>query len=523
MDDFPPIVSLDWKFPGVDYLGFFPERYVDLGFFKSDAFEALQDHCATRMPEEVFDALSAFLAPHGYALWNLNTGSDEYNLFVAQDTDADTLAIFQLAQNMSETEGFPCEVERLGGGAEFSDEAVEEEIEEDVAPTSKKKTKSGVSIIAESIEHLEYGGLKLDETPIQLLEEEGNAGASKTLSLVNTNVWPAENVSADGFLSQMATLAPYILYGSDAVQFWQVKHDAKRNKIVSITDYEKPTLDDLAGEPYASLALQEYAGFGDTFYFFVRKPPGFLKTLFKRTEYDEPNPLQDLMMARSGRIRYVATITVPSVILPLSETEVLVFFSNEFDQLIAFVRVDVNTKVVGPKVVIPGGPAAAPFLINEDEIGFIQTTELELTDYYGVTEKTGYLCRYSLRSGELKRAKLEGLHNSSKLSLDRNKPKEKLLWQSFEGFIRPSQGHEGWFILNYMTNRAGPTALAWLWNSADNEIVKITTKDFPRELPTLHYNKALDRYLADQSCRLDLLIPFEDIHRTREKGKLVWD
>jgi hypothetical protein len=93
--------------------------------------------------------------------------------------------------------------------------------------------------------------------------------------------------------------------------------------------------------------------------------------------------------------------------------------------------------------------------------------------------------------------------------------------KSFEGFITAEKGHADWLVLNYISNNTGKHDLAWLWNTATDEILKIQEKDLPRIEPVISYIPAIDRYVADESCRTYLLVEFEEIQK-REKFWLEW-
>jgi hypothetical protein len=515
IEGFPQIISIDWKSAGVDYVGLFHEFYPDLAFFRSDDFEALKDDCATQMPDEVFDALSAFLALRGYGLWNINDGGDNYNLVVAKDTQSKAMA--KLAKDVSASEDFECAAERLGLEAAKAAKKAK--------PPPKKKSQQRLPIIADSLWHTDYGGLRFKDSPIQFLREAGEEEGTETVSLVNFNTWEVEDVPAEGFLPLRQKQSAHLLYGSDTVQFWMLSVDRKTERLVAVSDYQTPIMDELGYGPFYRGTLGFYSGYADTLYFCLKRQDPNLALRLRHNQYVEDNIGQRIMMARDGKVEHLATIDNVVELLPLNENEVMLFQADSGFVAETFTILDVACKTMSEHIKLPEGGFASPFLINENEIGFIQTTKRDkLAGHYDLSEKTGFLCRFNVRTGQIKRAKLDGLENRSRVNVNVLAGQHDMRsWNSFEGFIETAKGHDGWFILNYLSNHAGPTALAWLWNSVDDEILKITTKDFPREDPTIFYNKALNRYQANHACRLDLLIPFEDIYRTRERGKLVWE
>ncbi|WP_367861846.1 DUF6630 family protein [Pseudomonas brassicacearum] len=75
---FAPLVHIDWKTPGGELLGLLQHYYPDIGVFAGPEFEALLDELSNEMPEVCFEALATVLARHGFDLWNLDAGGDDY-------------------------------------------------------------------------------------------------------------------------------------------------------------------------------------------------------------------------------------------------------------------------------------------------------------------------------------------------------------------------------------------------------------------------------------------------------------
>lgn len=75
---FDPLVHIDWKTPGGEWLALLPPSYPHIPVLCGPAFEALLDELCNEMPEVCFDALATALAREGFDLWNLDAGGDDY-------------------------------------------------------------------------------------------------------------------------------------------------------------------------------------------------------------------------------------------------------------------------------------------------------------------------------------------------------------------------------------------------------------------------------------------------------------
>jgi hypothetical protein len=105
----------------------------------------------------------------------------------------------------------------------------------------------------------------------------------------------------------------------------------------------------------------------------------------------------------------------------------------------------------------------------------------------------------------------------------KSQPDDYITYRSFDGNLQIYQGHDAWWILNHLTNAHGKTDICWMWNTETDEYIKITPRDFPREEPSIHYIPSLQRYVANHSCRLDLLTDVNTIIASKEKYTFRWN
>ena len=531
IDGVPILISIDWKSQGRDYLDFFPDRYSDLTFWEGDDFGALLDDIAMVDVENAFEALSGFLALHGYELWNLDTGGDTYELFLLPTkgrAKAKTSLVKDLAEN-----GLTFPMDRLGVGA--AQRALS------AKATTKPKAAPKASIIDDSEYHGSYGSLGYATSPIQVMTFLDEDTDGEVHNLVNLDTWPIDDVEQSaGFWTDSRlwsvdhSKSAMLLYGTQKQTFWESEVGDEMYQLLVVTDYEKPTVETWPGcGPYDYRARGVWAGVADALFIYFGQetdvPPksGFLSKIKGAFGLGgKADVQQGLFVAQGGTIRKVVDLpSNPTHILPINGDKVLVFFGDFHAQSRSFGIVDVKTGVLSEITEYPRNDMSSPFLISQTEFGFIEVEEGPHPTHPNLFNSTGFLCRYDLTTMTSARAKLDGLLNRTTANMEYRKgqPPNKHVLERFEGTIEALKGHDDWFVLNYHSSHFGPTALTWLWNSANDEIIKITNKDFPREDPSLFYNPVLKRYFAQHLYRLDLLVPFEDIYNSREKTKLVWD
>jgi hypothetical protein len=525
LTDAPNVISIDWKFPGRDYLGFFPEVHPDLAFLHGQDFSDLEDDLAFEMPETVFEALSAFFATHAYELWNLNRECDDYHLMLVprgQGSDAHAMAA-KLSED--EDEGFKWFAERLAPDATKG--ISKGKPRKKATPKAKKLP----SIIEDSEHHLGYGDILYGSCHIMFMEFDDDGDGARPL--VDTHKWPIEDVSSAGFRALDRKLKFWPIYGGDTVQFWVSNPTPKQHQIVAVRDYEITQLETWGGEPFSSEeAGSPCAGFGDTLFYCVSSPLETSVPVSKKRRWSSENPNQKLFMARNGQTSFLGEIVSAKALLPLSESRLAIISENRtlvdneppiFGTDLRII--DLGSQTSEPQLVSAEHNMTSAFVMSPDEIGFISIVERKHECRFVLIEKEAYLCRYHIPTGQIRKASLFGLHNRTRLDVPVPRPNKSDPYDmtSLQGDIVVGRGHEDWFILNYQSDVSGQSALAWLWNMANDEVVIIALTDFPREDPTIYYNKGLGRYQASQSRRIDLLVPFEEIYTTRPRTKLVWE
>jgi hypothetical protein len=525
------MISIDWKFVGRDYLGFFPDEYPALAFLQGEAFATLCDEMSNEAADTCFDTLSGFLLAHGYQLWNINSGGDDYNLILVADGDVDAF-LAHCAEDA--TEDFTPECERLAADAPPW-----------VAPPKpKRKAKAKpIALITESDYHSRYGGIGFGTDVYRFVDFEDEDGSTFE-SLIDCRTFPLKGVDADGLfalIDQKHSLSG--IHTTDTGQYWRWEKPQKRQKLYSnrmltialATDYQPLVLTEVADMTMRDGDFLGHWGLGNSLYvqtLYEKEEPRFdasAPVIGKPPEKD--NPRAAVFQITGLSARHVATVRQQDVIMPLSETELLILMVEDAgyaESSADYVLVDVTSgAVTAPRRLPYRPPSTSDSLhrLNAEEIVYIREEVLPHPTHLHLKEQIGWLVRLNVRTGLWREAKLEGLHNDFTINMAmlRNQAPDRHRIRSFDGFVSFADGHDDWCILNYLTSQSGSHDLAWLWNTRTDDVIKIRQSDFPRRTPTLFFNPTIGSYFADDSCRLDRLIAFDQIAVSRKVDQLLWN
>jgi hypothetical protein len=525
-----PSVGIDWKFVGRDYLRFFPEKYPSLDFLSGAPFDALCDELAHEAAETCFEGISGFLGPFGYQLWNIDTGGDEYLLVIVADGAVDDFRAAVLADCDAD---FVPECERLAPAAPPW-----------IAPSKPQPTSSGKrkDIVAETDHHLSYGSLGVGTDLYKIIDFEDEDG-SVLSSLVDVRTFPLAGVDAEGLFDLIEQKHHFSgVHTTDGGQYWRWEKPQKRQKLYTdrvfsiafATGYQVLEIAEVANMVWRDGAYRSAWGIGNTLY---------LHTLYEgdpeRFNSDAPvfgspptreNERAAVFAINGLTARHIVTMRCKDSLVPVSETEILIFFCDNPDQTESHTRYALFDCVKGAAVTQGRLPFALSarmdgvFPLNADEFAYVRLEVREHPTHPQLTEKVGWLVRFNARTGTWCEARLDGLHNDFVINMAilRNQAPDKHRVRSFDGFLELRPGHDGWCILNYQTAQSGKHDLAWFWNVANDEVLKIRQRDFPSRTPTFRYNSTRGRYIADDGCRLDLLIPFAEIYAMSDHDRLIW-
>ena len=533
-DDHHLIIGIDWKFVGRDYLAFFPDRYGELDFLRSEAFEQICDELANELPENCFPVLSSFLGGYGYELWNINTGGDDYALLIAASGEGEAACAACLPDLDEDGELEHYAFERLAPDAL------------PIMPSRKSAQKTLPPIAVEDSWHSDYAGVWRDDLRFTVLAYHDDEGEPFT-QLVDLETFPLEGIDAHGFFALTDGghgLFPRHNAGNGQYWEWQkpqkrkIAYDQRMSGLAFITDYDAPHINEVDHSVRLDVDNLQWAGCRSALFQTV-------KLREQASWHDPETPFfgampQDakrtaaLLRIEGTECRHIANLHDDAFILPLSEHTVVVIENPQIQDdggpnpaRPVFHLVDCRSRQLLSHGYFPfegywsdGGIVA----LDADEIVYVRTTTAPHPDHSALREATGWLVRFNLKTGQWRQAMLDGLHDdyTTNMAVLRHARPDRYRVRSFEGSLCLERGHDDWLILNYITSSAGKHDLAWLWNSRDDQVVRITAQDFPRREVTIHWHKGKSRYVANDSCRLSLLPPFTDIAGRRPSSHLQW-
>jgi hypothetical protein len=173
---------------------------------------------------------------------------------------------------------------------------------------------------------------------------------------------------------------------------------------------------------------------------------------------------------------------------------------------------------------LPSNLYGEPCRFDEDTVIYFSEREVENLAARS-TERRLTLNLLNVRSGSRRWVNLDEFVTKSRrnLAFGRNQPSNYVPYNDVGGNVSISRGHDDWWILGHQTNLTGKTDPAWIFNTNTNECFRLTPQDFPRQQPDIRYLPSLGRYVANESCKLSLLIDFDKWLPSRAIFFLEWN
>jgi hypothetical protein len=489
-------IHVDWKCTGNDIFGLLQLEYPNLACIHNKKANTLFEELARDGAEICMGAMAAHLESYGLALWNLDDGSDSYRLAIVPLSQTDEFVSHWLNAGHAEDEHESFSIEP-------------EKVEPKPFKTKSKSSKSKkIVFIEDSFHHLDYGGCMLSEhTPFCWVRD-----AEDQDILLDVSTWPPQqvNISEQEIAAARGKLIPFCQ--SNTFNLWkeETTYDKKKNisyyKIADMRSAETLQRDDWSEPGHRFEDIYEPAAvFGDTVFLNEKKKDGgnIYRLKKHKTEllygYDKGESCQ---------------------LLALNEESCLVVRNNKEIRILggALAQQDFH---------------ALPFevygytslqLLSTNKFFYFSEVQIPHEQRPEYVQRILQLNIYDLTNGTYKYTLLSDFVSEQKLNLKflKSQPDDYITYRSFDGNLQVYPGHDSWWILNHLTNAHGKTDICWMWNAETDEYIKITPRDFPREEPSIHYISSLQRYVANHSCRLDLLTDINTILAGKEKYTFEW-
>ncbi|MBC3364631.1 hypothetical protein [Pseudomonas sp. SWRI154] len=494
---FDPLVHIDWKTPGGEWLGLMQDAYPEVFF--GQAFEALLDELFNEMPEVCFEALAAVLASRDYDLWNLDAGGDDYRpvIFPSDQREA-------FAQHWQSPRGEP----------RFTATLIEPPAVKTRKPAKPKRGK--VKWLQEV--HDYPGATYVHEYNYR------NGWAAITEQdedqwlcfLIDYNQWPPAEQD----------VLEHRTDGVDGADLQLIDADAQRSlwkRRVVRGDYS-------ADDRYQYEIRQgdEFAAFGPAgvqWPEFEQPCVVVGSEIFERKRIYEPEHLTRIWRITADSSEVIFEYADELTILPIGAGRLL-FMQHNGPKCWTWNQDPPHQAIVAkPMPAEAYKLRAATAYLGGDEILLFSEGARQNVEHSGYQETVLLAWRFNFITGATTQATLDGF--GSELRQDTRmlvtQPKQVITLRTFHGQLQVARGHGDWWVWSYRANTFGTQTLAWFWNQVSNEVVKLSTKDIPRIKPEVRYVQAQDRYLAFEADFVARLPGFAEMVETKGSEVLVFE
>ena len=498
---FDPWVHIDWKTPGGELLVLLQHYYPDISVFSGAQFEALLDELSNEMPEVCFEALAAVLARHGFDLWNLDAGGDDYRPVIFPADQRQAFAQHWLEQN-AEPRFTPTLIELPKPAA-----------------TERKSTKPKRSKLKWLQDVHDYPGpTYVDEHNYR------NGWAAITEQdedrwlcfLIDYNRWPPTEQDMLERRSDGVDGADLQLIDANAQRsLWKRRVKSGAYPSDDRYRYEIHQGDDIQGFGPDELEWPEF------------EDPCVVvdAQVFERQRIYQPEQLTRIWRITTHASEVIFEHSDELTILPIGPRRLL--FMQHNGPLCWIWNQDVAHHAIAAQPM----PAhayklrASTAYLGGDEVLLFSEGERQNPEHTGYQETVLLAWRFNFMTGVTTKAVLDGF--GSELCQDTRllvtQPKQVITLRTFHGQLQVARGHGDWWVWNYRTHSFGTQTLAWFWNQVSNEVVTLSSKDIVRVKPEIRYLGTQDRYLAFETAFVARLPEFAQIIEAKGCEVLVFE
>ncbi len=484
---FEPLVHVDWKIPGGELLALLQHYYPDHPAFSGAAFEALLDELSNEMPEVCLQTLAPVLRSHGYDLWNLDAGGDDYRPVIVPSAQRQAFATFWQTEH---------------GGLALEPSLIEPEPPVPSAPKTAKRSK------------------------LKWLHEVHNYPAPTHLEAYNyRNGWAAiTEQDDDQWLCFLIDYNPWPPTEQDMLEQRSDKIDGADLQLIDASAQRSLWKRRVKSGAYSRDDLFEYeTRQGQSIQRFGpagAQWPGFEEPcvvadgeLFERQRLYEPTHLTRLWRITANSSEVIFEYPDELTVLPIGPRRLLFLPHNGsqcwvFNQDTGQHRLNAHPLPVNERLL-----AEASAYLGGDEILLFSEGERQNVENSAYQETVLLAWRFNLQTGATTQAVLDGfgseLRQETRIFV--SQPKLSITLRTFHGQLQVARGHGDWWVWNYRTNTFGAYTLAWWWNQRSNQVLKLSSRDIPRIKPVIYYLPSQDRYLALETDFVARLPAFADM------------
>ncbi|ROM76369.1 hypothetical protein BK652_25970 [Pseudomonas brassicacearum] len=472
---FDPLIHLDWKTPGAECLGLFQHYYPDIAVFTGAPFEALLDELSNEMPEVCFQALATALARHGYDLWNLDAGADDYRPVIVPTEQREAFA------------------RHWQGQAPFTPALIEPPppaaIERAPTPSKRKKLNWLAEIhdypaptyVHDHNYHNGWAGITEQDDEQWLC------------FLIDYNPWPPTEQDMLEHRTDPVDGADLQLIDADTQHsLWRRQVERGAYSADDRYIYERREGEDV--QPFGPAQTQWPA---------FEEPCVVVDgQVFERQRLYEPEHLTRIWRITADSSQVIFEHSDELSILPIGSRRLL-FMQDHGTQCWIWHQDAPHEAVAAKPMPADGGKLrAATAYLGGDEILLFSESTRQNVEHSGYQETVLLAWRFNVVTGARTHALLDGFGSELRqdTSLLVTQPKQVITLRTFHGTLHVSRGHGDWWVWDYQTHTFGSHTLAWFWNQATHEVLKLSTRDIRRIKPHIRYLPAQDRYLAFETA-----------------------
>jgi hypothetical protein len=497
---FAPLVHVDWKIPGNELLALFQHYYPDNPVFAGADFDALLDELSNEMAEVCFQALAPLLLRHGYDLWNLDAGADDYRPVIVPTPQRQAFAAYWATPH-DDFELTPTLIEP----------------EPVAAPESKPNAKRSKLKWLQDVH--EYPG----PSQVQAYNYRNGWAAITEQDedqwlcfLIDYNPWPPTEQD----------MLEHRTDGVDGADLHLIDANIQRSlwrRQVKRGDYSRDDLYEY--ETRHGDALQRFGPAGVQWPEF--EDPGVVVDgeLFERQRLYEPEHLTRIWRITADSSEIIFEYGDELTIVPIGPRRLLFIQHNGPQCWIWNQDSPHPTTATHPLPAQEGALREATAYLGGDEILLFSESGRQNREDDRYHETVLLAWRFNLQTGATRKALLDGFGSEvrQETRIFTTQPKRSITLRTFHGQLHVSKGHDDWWVWNHRSNTFGTHTLAWWWNQRSNQVLKLTSKDIPRVKPPIYYLAAQDRYLAFETDFVARLPVFAQLLEAKESEFLRFE
>ena len=467
---FNPLVHIDWKTPGGEWLSLLPPVYPHISVFSGAAFETLLDELCNEMPEVCFEALATALAREGFDLWNLDAGGDDYRPVIVPANQRERFTQHWCGQKTA---------------LHFKPTLIQAQ-----TPPAAKPKRSKLQWLQDVHEYpgptyVHEGNYRNGWAAITEQEDD-----SWLCFLIDYNAWPPTE-------QDMLELRKDGVDGADLqlidanVQRSLWKRQVTRGAYRSDDRYQYEIRKGNSVEVFGPVETQ-WPAFEDPCVVVEDQ-------VFERQRLYEPEALTRIWRITAQTSEIIFEHPDELTLLPIGPNRLLFMQHNGpccwiWSQYLA----QPVTIAAKPMPAEAYQLRAATAYLGGDEVLLFSEGARPNPEHPGYQESVLLAWRFNFVTGTSTQAVLDGFGSEVRQDtrLLVTQPKQVITLRTFHGRLDVARGHGDWWVWSYHTQTFGAHTLAWLWNQCSNDVLKLSSKDIPRVKPQIRYVAAQDRYLA---------------------------